>query len=184
MFAKDASTLRSKITGDSPEPDPRKYRRPTYWDMRPVSRFVFYSSRDSVTLVQWELAYANSAESPYIYPDNDLLKSLVSLYFEKTNSIIPVLHEPTFMKSLALGQHHWDPSFGMIVLLVCALGSKYSQDSRVLVPNDTSRLSAGWHYFCQVPVHRKSLLYKSNIYDLQYYVVSPSKRVFFFFLLT
>lgn len=117
------------------------------------------------------MAYATSSDPPYVYPDHDLLLSLVSFYFENSNNIIPILHRPSFMKSLSHGQHHWDPSFGMTVLLVCALGSRYSHDARVRVANDESGLSAGWNYFSQVPLHRKMMFYKSTIYDLQYYAV-------------
>ncbi|KAH9485168.1 putative transcriptional regulatory protein [Psilocybe cubensis] len=156
MFAKDAANVKSSITGESSAPDIRNYRRPLFWDMRP-----------------WELTFATSPETSYVYPEDDLLQSLISLYFDKVNCVLPVLHQPTFMKSLSIGQHHWDPSFGMIVLLVCAIGSRYSHDHRVTVPNDASGLSSGWHYFCQVPIHRKIMLYKANIHDLQYYCLAP-----------
>ncbi|KAF8973128.1 fungal-specific transcription factor domain-containing protein, partial [Flammula alnicola] len=57
-----------------------------------------------------------------------------------------------------------DPSFGMTVLLVCAVASRYSNDPRVMMPGDTSGLSSGWRY---------SLLIKSaSIYDLQYYALA------------
>lgn len=120
------------------------------------------------------MSYVSSPDPPYIYPDTDLIDSLVSLYFGRVNILIPILHRPTFMKSLSLRQHLWDSLFGMTVLLVCALGSKYSQDSRVTMLNDPSNsgMSAGWHYFTQVQVYRRRMLYQSTTYDLQYYAVS------------
>ncbi|PPQ94986.1 hypothetical protein CVT25_003738 [Psilocybe cyanescens] len=154
-LARQVSTIKGAITGVMTAPDPERYRRDIYWGIMP-----------------WELSYVTFSEASFVYPDNDLLESLVSLYFEKTNSLIPVLHHPTFMKSLAVGQHHWDPSFGMTVLLVCALGSKYSPDPRVLLHSDSSGLSSGWQYFSQVPVHRKLILSKTSVYDLQYFCLA------------
>lgn len=123
--------------------------------------------------IQWEMEYALAPETSYMYPEEDLLQSLVSLYFEKMNPLLPVIHRPTFMKSLSIGQHLWDQSFGMTVLLVCALGARYSHDPRITVPSETSgTLSSGWQYFSQVPlVHRRIMVYKTTVYDLQYFSV-------------
>ena len=121
---------------------------------------------------QWEKTLVYGDGPRYTYPEQDLLWSLVSLYFKHTNIFLPLLHRPTFEKSLAAGQHLWDPSFGMTVLLVCANGSRYSDDPRVTLVGDSYGLSCGWKYFCQVPVYRNTLLGSSTIYDLQYYCVS------------
>ncbi|PPR05818.1 hypothetical protein CVT26_010098 [Gymnopilus dilepis] len=160
MFSKQVSTAKSEVTGAPSRPDTSKFRRPLYWDLRP-----------------WEMAYALTPEPALIYPEDDLLRSLVDLYFERINSVLPVLHKPSFMKSLNAGQHIWDASYGATVLLVCAIGARYSQDPRATVANDTSGLSAGWQYFCQVPLHRKSMFYKSTIYDLQYYCLATTYLV-------
>ncbi|KDR75218.1 hypothetical protein GALMADRAFT_249193 [Galerina marginata CBS 339.88] len=154
MFVKHASTIRSEITGTPNKPDPSRFRRPLYWDIQP-----------------WEAAFCSSVPS-YTYPENDLLQSLVSLYFEKMNTLFPLLHRPTFLRSLLNDQHLWDPSFGMTVLLVCSIGSRYSHDPRVLMPGDTCGTSSGWHYFSQVQVYRNPLIYRSTIHDLQYYVLA------------
>lgn len=73
---------------------------------------------------------------------------------------------------LMSGQHHDDQRYGMTVLLVCALGSRYSQDQRVLMPGDSNGFSAGWRYFTQVPMHRNYLFHTFSLFDLQYYTVS------------
>lgn len=97
--------------------------------------------------------------SPYIFPEHGLLVDLVSLYFETTNTVFPILHRPKFLKFLAARQHLWDPSFGMIVLLVCALGSQYSHEPRVLDTTGLSGLSAGWSFFSQISIYRNRMLY-------------------------
>lgn len=118
------------------------------------------------------MAYSIVPETSYVYPDADLIHDLSALYFERINLLFPIIHRPTFMRSLSLGQHIWDSSFGMTVLLVCAIGARYSRDPRVNVANDSSGLSAGWDYFRQVPVHRRLQLYRTSHYDIQYYCVS------------
>ena len=118
------------------------------------------------------MAHARSEEDiQFDYPEPDLLNSLVSLYFKKSNIILPVLHKPTFLRSLHSGQHFKELSFGMTVLLVCAIGSRFASDSRVLLDDDISDLSSGWKYFEQVPVFRKGLFVRSTLYDLQCYTV-------------
>ncbi|KAH9478784.1 Transcriptional activator protein acu-15 [Psilocybe cubensis] len=156
MLAKHVTDVKKEITGDSEIVLSSKYRRPIYWN-----------------LCSWELPYINDLETVYIYPEYDLLMELITIYFEKVNNLIPLLHQPTFMESVKSGQHHWDSSFGMVVLLVCAHGAKYSKDPRVFMPDDSIGLSSGWKYFIQVPLHRKQLLYKSTVYDLQYYAARP-----------
>ena len=61
---------------------------------------------------------------------------------------MPLLHRPTFERALINGLHYSETGFASVVLLVCALGSRYSDDSRVCVTED--KRSAGWHYFDQV----------------------------------
>ncbi|KAF9482139.1 hypothetical protein BDN70DRAFT_875432 [Pholiota conissans] len=152
MFVKDASHLKSEITGS--QPDGRKYMRETYWNPR-----------------RHEIEYMTTPMPPFVYPEENLLRDLVLLYFEKVNPFFPLLHKPTFWKMLIAGQHHWDQAYGMTVLLVCALGARYSHDPRVLVPG-TDTLSSGWQYFVQVPIHRNIQFYRNTLYDLQYYALA------------
>uniref|UniRef100_A0A8H8CP76 Transcription factor domain-containing protein n=1 Tax=Psilocybe cubensis TaxID=181762 RepID=A0A8H8CP76_PSICU len=155
MFVKEASSVRHETTRGTILPDRTKFRRPIYWDVRP-----------------WEASLSSSFQPGYIYPEVGLLQTLVSLYFEKMNTIFPILHQPTFLKALSQNQHHWDPAFGMTVLLVCAIGSRYTNDPRVIVPEDKHGLSSGWPYFSQVQIYRNPLLLNSTIYDLQYFVLA------------
>jgi hypothetical protein len=156
MFFKHTASLRQESTGAPPtKPDVTKFRRPLFWDVQP-----------------WEWAFATLQEPAYVYPEEDLLLSLVSLYFEKVHPIYPLLHQPTFRRMLMTGQHHYDQRYGMTVLLVCALGARYSQDPRVLMPGDSNGFSSGWRYFCQVPIHRNYLFHTFSLFDLQYYALA------------
>ncbi|KAJ3490460.1 hypothetical protein NLJ89_g11431 [Agrocybe chaxingu] len=147
MFVKHAVAVKTSVTGKGGPVKPSGeyldgacFRRPLYWDIRP-----------------WEKEFSTIRDPAYVFPDDDLLQSLVQIYFELANTLLPVLHRPTFMRSLARGEHLWDPSFGMTVLLVCAVSSRYSDDPRVFTPGDDSGLSSGW---------------KSTIHDLQYYTLA------------
>ena len=63
-------------------------------------------------------------------------------------------------------------SFASTVLLVCAVGSRFSDDPRVLLEGEESFHSSGWKWFDQVQMVKKSLLAPPSLYDLQFYVVS------------
>ncbi|KAJ7172800.1 fungal-specific transcription factor domain-containing protein [Mycena crocata] len=90
------------------------------------------------------------AAQPYFFPDDDLLKRLVKIFFEQINPLISILHFPSFHQSLTSGLHFRDPSFGAVVLAVCALGSRYSDDPRVFLDGTNSEHSCGWKWFRQV----------------------------------
>ncbi|KAJ7115077.1 fungal-specific transcription factor domain-containing protein [Mycena crocata] len=77
--------------------------------------------------------------SPYTFPPPDLLASLIALYFTHKNLYHPLLHRPSFERAVREGRHERDAAFGAVVLLVCAIGSRWSEDARVLVP-DSSEL--------------------------------------------
>ncbi|PPQ71792.1 hypothetical protein CVT24_006143 [Panaeolus cyanescens] len=107
----------------------------------------------------------------YTYPPEDLMPSLIDAYFTQMNNFLPLLHRPTFERSIADGLHYTDSMFGATVLLVCAHGSRYSDDPRVRSERADGELegqrSAGWKWFEQVNVLRKSLFKRTTLYELQ-----------------
>lgn len=105
-----------------------------------------------------------------IFPASDLMTELVNLYFARTNLYYPVLHRPTFEKSLADGLHLRDLGFGTVLLLVCAIGSRYSDDPHVLAPNEEP-MRCGWKYFDQIHDTVNDLFARPSLYKLQYYAV-------------
>jgi hypothetical protein len=117
------------------------------------------------------LSFARSQQNTFVFPEQDLLNSLVALYFERSDIFIPVLHKPTFLRSLASGLHLRDSGFGMTVLLVCAIASRFTSDSRVILDDDISSLSSGWKYYSQVPNFSRQLFERSTLFDIQSYVV-------------
>ena len=116
----------------------------------------------------------------YDFPPEDLLAELVDLFFDHINILVPLLHRPTFEKSLAEGLHHRDEGFGGVLMLVCANASRYSHDPRVLLEGTESWHSSGFKWFAQVQMVRKSLLTAPCLYDLQMYSVSYLAHYFLF----
>ena len=149
-------------------------KRPEFWTTRPV-RAVFKSLQtDTYRHHKWEELSSLDDVPSHTFPDEDLLYSLVDLYFSQINLFLPLLHRPTFEKSINAGLHWKDSRFGEILLLVCALGSKYSEDSRTLLDDSSSYLSAGWKWFSQVQMVQKSFLIPPTLCDLQFHCVSSS----------
>lgn len=107
---------------------------------------------------------------PYTFPDEDLMDALTKLYFENVNVFLPLLHRPRFERSIQEKLHLRDEGFATTLLLVCAVGSRWSNDPRVFLDGGMPN-SCGWEWFAQVHVPRRSLLDPPTVYDLQYYSV-------------
>lgn len=96
------------------------------------------------------------------------MPTLIDLYWENVNDYYPLLHRPTFDANLQDGLHLRDEGFGASVLLVCAIGARFSDDPRVsLEEYSNTPHSSGWEWFRQVQLVRKSLLAPPRLYDLQ-----------------
>lgn len=153
-----------------------KYKRPEFWDVPPVSGSSIPRSKvQKSDAIQW-ISFNPETEDTsreYTFPPSDLMTSLVSHYFSQINPFLPLLHRPTFEKGINDGLHLADPYFGATVLLVCALGSRYSEDPRVFAEGSNSKRSAGWKWFEQVRVLRASFFKRASLHELQAYAVCP-----------
>ncbi|KXN90781.1 hypothetical protein AN958_03435 [Leucoagaricus sp. SymC.cos] len=114
---------------------------------------------------------ADDSMPQYDFPPLDLIGSLVDHYFTQINPFLPLLHRPLFQKGIDEGLHHKDQYFGATVLLVCALGSRYSEDPRVFVEGSSSTRSAGWKWFEQVQALRASFFKRTSLHELQAHVL-------------
>ncbi|KAJ7021863.1 fungal-specific transcription factor domain-containing protein [Mycena alexandri] len=108
---------------------------------------------------------------PFIFPDHDLLSALIDIYFARKNIYFPVLHRPTFERAVADELHTRDESFGAIVLLVCGIGARFSDDPRVLLPGEDT-LRCGWQFFDQIPLVLGHLFERPTLYQLQFYCLA------------
>ncbi|KAF4591027.1 hypothetical protein EYR40_009625 [Pleurotus pulmonarius] len=108
----------------------------------------------------------------YEFPEPRLLNSLVETYFSTINLTIPLLHRPTFESQLTAKLHLRDHWFGSVVLAICAIASRYSDDPSVIDEEGRDpTLSTGEKWFSQIPVVRQSFTMSEapSLYELQFY---------------
>ncbi|KZT28697.1 hypothetical protein NEOLEDRAFT_1032070, partial [Neolentinus lepideus HHB14362 ss-1] len=161
----DALTLKHGYTKDSAStPKPYSRIRPEFWSRSP-----------------WEDQVATEANLVFHLPPDDLRDSLINNYFFHINNFYPLIHEPTFRRDVSDGLHNHDHAFANLLLLVCACGSRYSDDPRVLLDGYDSWHSAGWRYVNQVQARlaTKSLVAPHSLYDLQSHAVSLVATIFY-----
>ncbi|KAJ3561273.1 hypothetical protein NP233_g10294 [Leucocoprinus birnbaumii] len=132
-----ALDLKSQYKGSVTTPSELKRRRNEFWEIPP---WVSVNPETEDTL------------PPYTFPPLDLIGSLVEHYFTQINPFLPLLHRPTFQQGIDESLHYSDQYFGAVVLLVCALGSRYSEDPRIFVEGSNTARSAGWKWFEQLSV--------------------------------
>ncbi len=108
----------------------------------------------------------------YVFPDPDLMLTLVTLYFTHYNSYLPLLHRPTFEKAMADGEHWTDHLYAGTLLLVCALGARHSNDPRIF-STQPGGTEAGWRYFEQLTSFQTALQDRTSttLYELQIHCV-------------
>ncbi|KAJ7734158.1 fungal-specific transcription factor domain-containing protein [Mycena maculata] len=136
---------------DDEVPSPWTSRRLQFWRFKP-----------------WE----TTAPRPvaFLFPPSDLAAHLIDLYFANTNSYMPLLHRPTFERNVEKRLHHQDDGFAAVLMLVCAIASRWSDDPRVLGANRDEQadpLACGWQWFDQVPLVERHLFGHATLYDLQ-----------------
>lgn len=170
MFIQTAMDLKRHYSG-MPIPESRetivshptllqgRRRRPGHWSLHP-----------------WLSAQLQDEPQPHAsqnFPDDDLMFMLIDLFFTEVNVYTPLLHRPSFEKNIRDGLHLRDEGFGSTVLLVCAIGARFTEDKRVYLSDfSDSPLSCGWEWFKQVQMIRKSLLAPPRLYDLQIYCLT------------
>ncbi|TRM65885.1 fungal-specific transcription factor domain-containing protein [Schizophyllum amplum] len=131
-------------------------RRPRYWQPHP-----------------WEYSLLQTEPARYSFPDEDLAKELIDLYFENVQPYFPILHRPTLEQGMRASEHLKDHNFGAIVLLVCALGARFSEDPRVLskeYPSETH--SRGWEWFSQAEKERRPVYTAPTLHEMQSFCLS------------
>ena len=107
-----------------------------------------------------------------VFPEKDLLDALVELYFHHMNSHFPFLHGPMFTQAVKAGKHLVEGGFGATVMLVCAIGSRFTRDPRVLLAESNYHpYSAGWKWFQAVERARRLSFAPAGLHDLQVYAV-------------
>lgn len=156
----------------SPPPQPalmpHGLRRPQYWNEPTVRK---YYNCTKLIPFQWEWQ-TETSERYYIFPDCDLIDTLVAIYFSRIHIHYPIIHQPTFLQAISEGIHYEDRQFGAVLLLVCAVAAPYLDDPRVLADRGPfAELSCGWQWYEQVQGIRKNLFQSVTLFELQMYSV-------------
>ncbi|THU83748.1 hypothetical protein K435DRAFT_423220 [Dendrothele bispora CBS 962.96] len=108
--------------------------------------------------------------SSFDFPNDAHLRELVNVYFTLHHPYYPLLHKPSFERDLSEGLHHRDEDFGKLVLALCALASRYTDDSRNLPQPHHSSLGLGWKWLQQVNLFKRpSLMSLVSLHELQTY---------------
>ncbi|KAJ6452658.1 fungal-specific transcription factor domain-containing protein [Mycena sanguinolenta] len=151
MLFKKALELKDEYTAAPTASNDRVIRRPEFWEGRP-----WQTDTD---------ADASDKRPRYTFPPPDLLSALVDFYFAHSAIYYPVLHRPSFQRALAEDLHLRDDKFGALVLCVCAIGSRFSEDPRVF--DSAKPLACGWNFFNQIEAQMNGLFETPKLYDIQ-----------------
>ena len=111
------------------------------------------------------------------FPEMSFMLHLVDSYFDNLDIILPLLHRPSFMRSIAEGLHELDQNFGATVLLVCAIGCRYSDHPSVVHELSTSTPCTAWVLYSQVNRIRKVPYLPHSLHEVQIYPVSSLVRI-------
>ncbi|KAJ3852833.1 fungal-specific transcription factor domain-containing protein [Lentinula lateritia] len=140
------------------------YKRPEFWIIHP-----------------WQ-SLPEDDTPPFVFPDANLINSLASLYFTHVNAYFPILHEPSFLRSISLDLHREDRHFGALVLAVCSLGARFSHDERIYEDglnqshemdstHGASEQSIGWKWIRQIQPVRRTFTAPPSLYEIQLYQI-------------
>ncbi|KAJ4472244.1 fungal-specific transcription factor domain-containing protein [Lentinula aciculospora] len=136
----------------------KRFERSLFWTINPWQREVPFTTPDT----------------PLVFPESDLLHDLVGIYFLEFDPYLPLLHRQTFEQSIKDGLHLRERCFGKVLLAVCALASRYSNDPRNTIHGaPCPEHSLGWPWFRQVAVvQTTSFIDPPRVYNLQLFVLS------------
>ncbi|KAJ7052295.1 fungal-specific transcription factor domain-containing protein [Mycena amicta] len=123
-------------------------QRPDFWQTRPWERII-------------------NDEPPLLFPDHDLILTLVHIFFEKIHPLFGILHRATFENALRDGVHFSDRQFGSLLLAVCCVSSRYSDDPRVFTEEAHDEHSCGWKWFKQIRPLRATFTLIPSLLQLQ-----------------
>ena len=136
---------------------------------------------------EWELVIAQECVQPIdysVWPDDDLARALIEVYFRNVNFHLPLLNRPLFLRQYDAGLYRNNHEFAKVCLMVFANGSRFVDDDRVYWPRDlalteegkerlrtdkdgTLKYSAGWLYLRSHLKMGRSMMQTPNLFDFQ-----------------
>ncbi|KAK4702738.1 hypothetical protein P7C70_g3481, partial [Phenoliferia sp. Uapishka_3] len=119
-------------------------------------------------------AESNRRAVEFRLPPADLSAELILAYFQHVNTILPIVHRPSFERAIAAGMLETDPSFRRLVLMIFALGARFHKNSRIPVPESVKKMdasarehAAGFDFFMAATGDITSNLTTSTLFDIQ-----------------
>jgi hypothetical protein len=107
------------------------------------------------------------------FPPPGVIASLVNGYFVHSNIYYPVLHRPTFQRSLDQELHQRDREFGCLLLVVCAIGARFSDHPYVSDITSESTSNCMTYWLSQTrEVMKNPFTSPATLFEVQYYCVS------------
>lgn len=158
---------------ESPPSNRTPMCRPEFWDAPDVILSVSWISPCRSHPFQWLIRMLEPRPVVIEFPDMDLLQHLVDCYFDNHNVMIPILHRPSFVRSIRQGLHEVHQGFGAVVLLVCAIGCRFTDDPRVVRVISPVSSCTAWKFFHQVNSIQKHHYLPHTLYEAQLYPVYP-----------
>lgn len=99
------------------------------------------------------------------FPETGLLNELLDLFFQQLNPLLPIIHEQSLRKDLALGRAEKDSAFRGLVFTMIAIASRFmNNDPRVLAEEDQPD-SAGDHWAAASRFHHQ--VYAASLINVQ-----------------
>ncbi|KAH7869744.1 fungal-specific transcription factor domain-containing protein [Lentinula edodes] len=163
MFMRTALEIRDKMSSEKESLGFLGKRRNDLWD-------EFWIRQP------WHHFPPEPVDPPHIFPPDDLLRSLIGIYFDLQHNIYPLLHRPIFEREVFTNKLHTsDRRFGAVVLAVCAVGARLSNDPRndeTLYDGTDDERSLGWKYFSQIRMVRTNFTEHPSLYEVQLYALA------------
>ncbi|MBW0497590.1 hypothetical protein O181_037305 [Austropuccinia psidii MF-1] len=108
----------------------------------------------------------------HFYPEPDLEKELIRLYFTHLHSFIPILHPTTFHQLHESGLAHTDTTFRALCLFLFALASRFSTDPRARLdlegnPHPSPQIAGLRFCFSGFLYFTRPIVSPATLYDLQ-----------------
>ncbi|KAJ3853544.1 hypothetical protein EV368DRAFT_64029 [Lentinula lateritia] len=133
------------------------------------------------TTQPWPPLFALASVQPSLHPAFESLEQILFRCFDVlllhgTTSAphlpgaqikIPTFENHVFVETLHLS----DSCFAATLLAVCSIGSRHSNNPRVLT-NVSQLRSAGWKYFKQIRLSRASFIQPVSLFEVQLYALS------------
>ncbi|KAJ3997778.1 fungal-specific transcription factor domain-containing protein [Lentinula boryana] len=154
VLMRTAVDIKKEVIGD--QPIQIVDRRPEFWTVYPWQRQILRLDQ----------------QRPLRFPSDDLLWSLIDLYFVHVHPYHPLLHRPTFITAVSHRLHIQDYGFGSVLLCVCAIASRFSKDPRNYVEGVNTENSLGWTWYQQVSQVQAVDVEPPTLYQLQHCCLS------------